>query len=348
MDKAKFTLLGVGLAGLALAVVAYASSSVTPSQLTNFKISGDANAPLYPGGAAASVDLGFTNPNTFAITVSDVAVKVAGSSSAACDASNFVVGSQFAGEVRLSPGATKSLSQLGIPQADWPQVAMVDSPVSQDACKSSSVQLSYTGEATGTVAADTPAGIASGPVYVNGRLFSSGGIAYGATVRIEPGGSLELRTHAGTMTVYPPAGQSIRFIIHRVFVTPPSRPKGAVVSSKPKRKRQVYTELQLTGGELSRCPAKPSPTAQRTGSSPVRSLWVKGWGSVRVRGRFGVATGRGAWWLTQDSCRGTLVRVKRSTVRVDDVTKQGPVFVEAGHSYLAHARVRVGLKRKAG
>src|SRR6266487_2460115 len=97
MDKAKFTLLGVCLAALALAIVAYASSSVKPSQLTNFKISGDPTAPLYPGGAAAPVDLGFTNPNTFAITVSDVAMKISGSSSAACGASNFVVGSQFTG-----------------------------------------------------------------------------------------------------------------------------------------------------------------------------------------------------------------------------------------------------------
>ena len=195
MDKAKFTLLGVGLAGLAVAIVAYASSSTEPSQLTNFKISGDAAAPLYPGGAAAPVNLGFTNPNTFAITVSDVAVKVAGSSSAACDASNFAVGSQFAGTVVLPAGATRSLSQLGIPQADWPQVAMVNSSTSQDVCKSSSVQLSYTGEATGNVPADVPAGVASGPVYVNGRLFHSGGLAYGDTVRIEPGGRLELRTH---------------------------------------------------------------------------------------------------------------------------------------------------------
>jgi hypothetical protein len=353
MDKTKFTLLGVCLAALAAAIAAYASSSVTPSQLTNFKISGDAAAPLYPGGAAAPVDLGFTNPNTFAITVSDVAVKVAGSSSAACGASNFAVGSQFAGEVRLAPGETKSLSQLGIPQANWPRVAMVNSPSSQNACESASVQLSYTGEATGNVAADTPAGVASGPVYVNGRLFDSGGIAYGATVRIEPGGRLELRTQAGTITVFPPAGKTIRFTVHRVSVKLPFPLNGSAVSSaKPKQK--VYTELKLTGGELSRCPARPSaesasqdaPAAAQP--SPLRSLWVKGGGSVRVRGRFGVASGRGAWWLTQDSCRGTLVKVKRSSVRVDDVTKQAPVFVEAGHSYLAHAAVKVSLKRKAG
>lgn len=348
MDKAKFTLLGVGLAGLAVAIVAYASSSTEPSQLTNFKISGDAAAPLYPGGAAAPVNLGFTNPNTFAITVSDVAVKVAGSSSAACDASNFAVGSQFAGTVVLPAGATRSLSQLGIPQADWPQVAMVNSSTSQDVCKSSSVQLSYTGEATGNVPADVPAGVASGPVYVNGRLFHSGGLAYGDTVRIEPGGRLELRTQAGTVTVFPPAGKSVRFTIHRVSVKLPYPLTGAAASASAKAKTQAYTELKLTGGELSRCPAKPSPTARRKTSQPVRSLWVKGGGSVRVRGRFGVATGRGAWWLTQDSCRGTLVKVKKSTVRVDDVTKQAPVFVKAGHSYLAHSRVKVGLKRKAG
>ena len=264
MDKAKITLFGVGLAGLAFAIVAYASSSTKPSQLTNFKISGDATTPLYPGGAAAPVDLGFTNPNTFAITVSDVAVKVAGSSSAACGASNFVVGSQFTGTVNPAPGATRSLLQIGS-TANSPQVAMVNSSASQGVCKGSSVDFSYTGEATGTVAADTPAGVASGPVYVNGRLFKSGGIAYGVTVRIEPGGRLELRTQAGTITVYPPAGKTIRFTIHRVSVKLPHPLKGGAVSSaKPKRK--VYTELQLTGGELSGCPAQPSPTAHRRGS----------------------------------------------------------------------------------
>jgi hypothetical protein len=282
-----------------------------------------------------------------------VAVKVAGSSSAACGASNFVVGSQFAGTVRLSAGETESLSQLGIPQADWPRVAMVNSPVSQNACESSSVKLSYTGEATGTVAEDTPAGVASGPVYVNGRLFTSGGIAYGSTVRIEPGGSLELRTHAGTFTVYPPAGKTIRFTVQRVFVMLPYPLKGAAVSSA-KPKRQAYTQLQLTGGELSRCPARPSAdgTSQDAAAGaqpqPLRSLWVKAKGRVRVRGRFGIASGHGAWWLTEDSCSGTLVKVKKSSVRVDDVTKQEPVFVKAGHSYLAHSRVKVGLKRKAG
>jgi hypothetical protein len=345
MDKAKFTLFGACLTALALAVVAYASSSTQSSQLTNFRISGDATAPLYPGGAAAPVNLGFTNPNTFAITVSDVAVKIAGSSGAACEPSNFVVGSQFAGTVRLSPGATRSLSQFGIPQADWPRVAMVDSHASQDGCKSSSVRLSYSGEATGTVPASTPAGVASGPVYVNGRLFKSGGLAYGATVLIKPGGSLELRTQAGTMTVYPPAGKSISFTIHRVFLTAPFRAKGAVVSGKPKR--QQYTELQLTGGGLSRCSAQPS-SARRESSAPVRALWAKGNGRLRVRGRFGVATGQDGWWLTQDSCQGTLVKVKQGTVRVDDVTSPSAVFVKAGHRYLAQAGVRVALKRKAG
>jgi hypothetical protein len=348
MDKAKFTLFGVGLAGLAVAIVAYASSSGKPSQLTNFKISGDAAAPLYPGGAASPVDLGFTNPNTFAITVSDVAVKVAGSSSAACDASNFTVGSQFTGTVNLAAGATRSLSQLGIPQADWPQVAMVDSAASQNVCEGSSVQLSYTGEATGTVPADVPAGVASGGVYVNGHRFKSGGLAYGDTVRIEPGGRLELRTQAGAITVYPPAGKTIRFTVRRVTVKLPYPLKSATVSASAKAKTQAYTELKLTGGELSRCPAKSSPTARSKASSPERSLWAKGKGRIRVRGRFGVTTGRNAWWLTRDNCSGTSVRVKRGTVRMDDVTKPSPVFVKSGHSYLAHPRVRVGLKRKAG
>jgi hypothetical protein len=338
------------MAALAFAIASYASSANNDlSPLARFQISGDATAPLFPGGPASPVDLSFTNPNTFPIAVSGVAVKVDGTSSAACDASNFSVGSQLPSSLSLPPSATRSLSQLGIPNSDWPRVAMVDSSASQDACKNASVQLAYSGEATANEPADTPVGSASGPVYVNGHLFKNGGIAYGSTVLIKSGGRLELSTPAGTITVYAPKGKSIRFTVQRVSVKLPYPLKGGAASASAKPKSQVYIELELTGGGLSRCPAKTAPTTARSKtSSPERSLWAKGKGRLRVRGRFGVTTGRNAWWLTQDSCSGTRVRVKKGTVRMDDVTKPSPVFVKAGHSYLAHSRVKVGLKRKSG
>jgi hypothetical protein len=66
-----------------------------------------------------------------------------------------------------------------------------------------------------------------------------------------------------------------------------------------------------------------------------RSLWGKGKGRFRTRGKSASGTVRGTWWLTQDSCAGTLIRVKRGVVDVFDFKKQKHVLVHAGHSYFA-------------
>ena len=120
-------------------------------------------------------------------------------------------------------------------------------------------------------------------------------------------------------------------------------------------RRLPYTELQLTGGELWRCPATSSPGAGDRMHSiadgdtrpTARGLWARGSGRLRVRGRSGVSTGSDAWWLTQDGCPGTLVKVKSATVAVDGVTVRGPRFVKAGHSYMARARVSFGPPGRA-
>ncbi len=67
----------------------------------------------------------------------------------------------------------------------------------------------------------------------------------------------------------------------------------------------------------------------------VRSLWARGKGRFRTRGRHGAATVRGTVWLTQDRCDGTLVRVRRGVVDVRDFGRRKTVAVRAGHSYLA-------------
>jgi hypothetical protein len=41
-----------------------------------------------------------------------------------------------------------SLQQLGVGQSDWPQLRMLDAG-NQDACRNASVNLAYTGTATG-------------------------------------------------------------------------------------------------------------------------------------------------------------------------------------------------------
>jgi hypothetical protein len=54
---------------------------------------------------------------------------------------------------------------------------------------------------------------------------------------------------------------------------------------------------------------------------------------------------RGAIWLTQDCCDGTLTTVKRGTVSVRDFKRRRTVSVKAGHSYLARA-ARAATKAK--
>ena len=47
---------------------------------------------------------------------------------------------------------------------------------------------------------------------------------------------------------------------------------------------------------------------------------------------------RGTKWLTQDTCGGTLVRVKRGTVTVRDFAKKKTVVVKKGKSYVARPK----------
>lgn len=68
-----------------------------------------------------------------------------------------------------------------------------------------------------------------------------------------------------------------------------------------------------------------------------RSLWGSGRGNFRSEGNNGSATVRGTIWLTKDTCAGTLFKVKRGVVKVDDFTNHRTVTVKAGQSYLAPA-----------
>ncbi|HTS74415.1 MAG TPA: choice-of-anchor L domain-containing protein [Gaiellaceae bacterium] len=66
-----------------------------------------------------------------------------------------------------------------------------------------------------------------------------------------------------------------------------------------------------------------------------RKLWGSGKGKYRTKGKNASATVRGTIWLTQDTCAGTLVKVKRGVVDVLDFKRHKHVLVHAGHSYFA-------------
>jgi hypothetical protein len=119
----------------------------------NFEISGTVAQPFSPG-ATRLVDLVISNPFNFDIKVVDVAITVNsvstdGQPNPACSASdNLVTARAFNGTVIVPKNATRSLSSLGVPEAQWPMLEMPNLPVSQNACKSSTFHFSYTGTAT--------------------------------------------------------------------------------------------------------------------------------------------------------------------------------------------------------
>ena len=122
---------------------------VTPASVT-FSISGNppAGALLYPGAAGVPLNLVFTNPHPAPITVQSVTVSVTGTSAGGCGAANFSVSQQLLATPTVPARTTVSLQQLGVSQSDWPQLRMLDAG-NQDACRNASVNLAYTGTATG-------------------------------------------------------------------------------------------------------------------------------------------------------------------------------------------------------
>ena len=94
--------------------------------------------------------------------------------------------------------------------------------------------------------------------------------------------------------------------------------------------RTPITTLRLTGGSFAGCGAAQArarsslaatASAEKRKKKKVRSLWGDGRGRFRTRGRYGAATVRGTKWLTRDRCDGTLVRVVRGKVAVDDLVR---------------------------
>ena len=92
------------------------------------------------------------------------------------------------------------------------------------------------------------------------------------------------------------------------------------------------TELRLSG--TLRCPRRRTAG----GAPPPRRLWGNAKGAFRTRGRFATASVRGTLWLTEDTCAGTLVRVRTGRVEVLDQVRGRRIQLRAGQSYVARPR----------
>jgi ferric-dicitrate binding protein FerR (iron transport regulator) len=84
--------------------------------------------------------------------------------------------------------------------------------------------------------------------------------------------------------------------------------------------------------KLAKCKQGEASAAARR---KKRRLWGDGSGRFRTKGSYSSATVRGTKWLTQDSCAGTLTRVRRGKVAVRDFVKRKTVNLKKGQQYVA-------------
>jgi hypothetical protein len=127
---------------------------VVDSKLSSkpFSISGGAPArSLAPGVDNQPLNLAITNPNNQTLPVTNLSVSVTSTSNAGCTPGNFAV-TQYSGPYPLNVPANANavtLTALGIPPSQQPQLKMIDLNTKQDACKGVTVNLSYSGSAQG-------------------------------------------------------------------------------------------------------------------------------------------------------------------------------------------------------
>ena len=103
--------------------------------------------------------------------------------------------------------------------------------------------------------------------------------------------------------------------------------------------RRTTTDLTLSQ-PLAKCPKRKhaAHAAAKKKKPKTRKLWGDGSGSFRTRGHYSAATVRGTRWLVQDSCAGTLTRVKKGVVSVRDNVRRKTIILRAGKHYLAKPR----------
>lgn len=122
------------------------SLALNVEKARSFPIAGSASG-LYPGHTVP-LDLALTNPYNFDLRVTElgVAVEQATSNTAACSGAENFSTSPYSGSGFVLPsGQTKTLSQLRVPQGQWPTVGMENLPANQEGCKNASATLQFSG-----------------------------------------------------------------------------------------------------------------------------------------------------------------------------------------------------------
>jgi hypothetical protein len=144
------TITGTGTIGSSAASRS-ATVTLVVQKNQDFQITGNLGSLLAPG-RKVPLNLSLTNPNNFAIQVTSLAVAVeeATTKPGCSGTQNFKITQIPASRypITLPQGQAKTLSQLGVADADKPQVEMLNRPWSQDACMTASIKLDYSGSAS--------------------------------------------------------------------------------------------------------------------------------------------------------------------------------------------------------
>jgi uncharacterized membrane protein len=150
-------LVGTGKDSSGKSQYAYANVQlVLDATIKQFVLSGNVPGTLSPG-TSAGLDLQINNPNSKALSLTNVSVAVAGvtrsadavAKNLACTAADFTV-TQYTGPYPLSvPAGISSLSGLRLAPSVWPRVGMLDTSANQDGCKGATLQLTYSGSGQG-------------------------------------------------------------------------------------------------------------------------------------------------------------------------------------------------------
>jgi hypothetical protein len=174
---------------------------------------------------------------------------------------------------------------------------------------------------TGKITIDPPG--PGGPVIVPGSaqvpintiINASKGTVHLITARNVTGGTQAGNFHGGTFKV---------------------RQKKTKRRKGRKGRHHQTADLVLRGKSVN-CPAHGTKANAARRRHRGR-LWGDAHGSFRTVGQNSAATVKGTHWLVQDTCAGTLTRVVRGTVIVQDFVHHKTVIVKKGHKYLARFR----------
>lgn len=101
--------------------------------------------------ATVPMDLSLTNPNDVGLTITKLTARLDAVSGGLgeCSLDDFEI-DQYSGSktITVSASSTRSLGDLQVRRAQWPQLTMIDRPVNQDGCRNARLAISFAAEGT--------------------------------------------------------------------------------------------------------------------------------------------------------------------------------------------------------